>query len=139
MFHNAQNAIRAYANTEAAGAMAASPHRLVEMLFEGAQIAVAAARTHVQLGRVQQKCESIAKAIAIIDDGLRASLDMNSGGELAERLASLYDYMVLRLTQANTGAETEPLDEVGLLLTELAGAWRSITKGEQRVASVTGA
>lgn len=139
MFHNAQNAIRAYANTEASGAMAASPHRLVEMLFEGAQIAVAAARTHMQFGRVQQKCESIAKAIAIIDDGLRASLDMNSGGELAERLASLYDYMVLRLTQANTDTEKESLDEVGHLLSELAGAWRSITKGAERVVTVAGA
>ncbi len=131
MFSPANKALRAYADAGAAGAMGQSPHGLVAMLFEGAMIAVSAARTHLQFGRVQQKCESIAKAIAIIDDGLKASLDRSSGGELALRLSDLYDYMALRLAEANAGNRAEPLDEVGRLLSELAQAWRAIATTPQ--------
>lgn len=128
MFYSSNTAIRAYADATAAGAMAQSPQGLVCMLFEGAQIAVAAARTHLQFGRIPQKCEAIAKAIAIVDDGLKAGLDLSAGGDIAPQLASLYDYIVLRLVQANASNRTEPLDEAGRLLAELAQAWREIGK-----------
>lgn len=139
MFHNANKAVRAYTDAGAVGAMAASPHQLVEMLFEGAIIAVAGARAHLQFGRVPEKAEAINKAIAIIDDGLKASLDIKGGGEIAERLADLYDYMVQRLAEANARNRAEPLDEVGRLLTELADAWKAIGRGAEKHAAKAGA
>lgn len=139
MFHNTNKALRAYTDAGAVGAMAASPHKLVEMLFEAAIIAIAGARAHLQFRRVPEKAEAINKAIAIIDDGLKASLDVKGGGEIAEHLADLYDYMVQRLTEANAKNRPEPLDEVGRLLTELADAWKTIGRGAEKHTEKAGA
>ena len=72
------------------------------------------------------KGRSITKAIAIIGEGLHASLDMKAGGDLAQNLAALYSYMVRKLVEANLKNDTDALDEVKRLLTELQGAWDSI-------------
>ena len=66
------------------------------------------------------------KAIAIIGEGLNASLDKKVGGELAQNLSSLYDYMVMRLLAANLNNDMAALDEVARLLNDLKGAWDSI-------------
>lgn len=112
-------------------AMSASPHGLVLMLFDAATIAVSAARMHMQLGQKAQKAQSIATAVAIITDGLMASLDRNAGGEIAERLFSLYEYMVTRLTEANLRNQAALLEEVGRLLAELNDAWKAIGNAAQ--------
>jgi len=126
MSFSSKNALRAYTDTNASNAMAQDPHGLVAMLFEGAMLAVAAARTNTQLGLVQEKCEAISKAIAIVEDGLYASLDEETGGEIAQQLGQLYEYIVARLVEANAGNRTQPLEEVGSLLSQLASAWASI-------------
>ena len=107
----------------------ASPHQLVLMLFEGAQAAVASAKAHMRLGEIAAKGEAIGKAVSIIDNGLRASLDVRHGGDLALSLQALYQYMVTRLTLANLRNDAAALDEVGRLLAELADAWRQIGDG----------
>lgn len=129
MSFSSHNALRTYRDTNASSAMAQDPHGLVAMLFEGAILAVAAARTNTQLGLVQKKCEAISKAIAIIEDGLYASLDDDAGGDISHQLGQLYEYMVSRLIEANTGNRTEPLEEVGALLSQLASAWDGIKPG----------
>lgn len=127
MFSTHMTAAQAYSNVSvASGAMSASPHGLVLMLFEGALISVSSARMYMQLGRTVDRAQSIARAIAIIQDGLMASLDRNAGGEIAERLFSLYEYMVERLSDANARDRVEPIEEVGRLLAELNDAWKSI-------------
>ncbi len=136
MSFSSNNALRAYADTNASTAMAQDPHGLVAMLFEGAMLAVAAARTNTQLGLVQKKCEAISKAISIIEDGLYASLDENAGGEIAHQLGQLYEYMVARLVKANANNLTEPLEEVGDLLSQLASAWAEIKPTAQVETSV---
>lgn len=136
MSFSSHNALRAYADTNASAAMAQDPHGLVAMLFEGAMLAVAAARTNTQLGMVQEKCAAISKAIAIIEDGLYASLDENAGGEISQHLSKLYEYMVARLIQANAKNQTEPLEEVGNLLSQLAAAWAEIKPTAQAEAPV---
>jgi len=133
MFATSQRALRAYANVHAeTGVEAASPHGLVLMLFDGAQVAVADARRHLRTNQIAARGRAVSKAIAIIDEGLRASLDMNSGGELAQRLSSLYRYLCERLMQANAQGRGEALDEVERLLGELRGAWAAI--GDQAAA-----
>ncbi len=104
----------------------ADPHQLVVMLFNGARAAVAAAKGHLQRKEIAPKCEAISKAIAIIDGGLKASLDLNVGGQMAQNLSDLYAYMVQRLFEANLRNEGKGLDEVALLLEQLGGAWESI-------------
>ncbi len=127
MFTNRHNAAGNYSNVGiTTGVMSASPHGLIVMLFEGAMVAVAAARMHMQMRQVPEKAKAITKAVSIIQDGLMASLDRNSGGELAEQLFALYEYMVVRLTEANIHNRAEALEETGRLLVELSDAWKSI-------------
>lgn len=108
------------------GVDAADPHKLVLMLFDGAMLAVSGASLHMQRNEIAKKGEAVSKAINIIANGLKASLDTQAGGELAERLAALYDYMCARLLHANMNNQPAVLDEVSHLLAELKGAWEQI-------------
>lgn len=108
-------------------AESAEPHQLVLMLFNGARAAVAAASGQMQRREISAKCASISSAIAIIDGGLRASLDLNVGGELAKNLHDLYVYMGQRLLIANLRNNAAALAEVALLLEQLGSAWEMIT------------
>jgi flagellar secretion chaperone FliS len=129
MFSLPSNPAQAYSSTGvSSGAMSASPHGLVLMLYEGAMLAVSAARMHMQLGQKAEKSRAISKAIAIISDGLMASLDTRAGGEIAERLLVLYQYMIEKLSEANVRNLPDRLEEVGRLLAELNDAWKSIAK-----------
>lgn len=107
---------------------AAEPHRLIQMLFEGALLAVAQARQAIDQGNVAEKGRAISKAIQIIEEGLKTSLD-DRGGELSAQLRSLYDYMSRRLLFASLRSNTEALDEVSSLLGEIKGAWMAIAPG----------
>ncbi len=106
----------------------ATPHQLVVMLFRGARASVASARLHMERGEIAPKCEAIARAIAIIDGGLKASLDLNVGGELAKNLHDLYAYMSLRLVHANLKNDRAALDDVDGLLQQIGSAWESLEK-----------
>jgi flagellar protein FliS len=127
MFASSHRALKAYSEVGVeTGVAAANPHKLILMLFEGAMLAVASAKMHMQRKEIAQRGVAISKAIMIIDSGLKASLDMNSGGQMAERLSALYDYMLGRLLYVTTHNRAEPLDEVSHLLAELNSAWAAI-------------
>lgn len=122
-----RNALNAYAQVSVDGSVAtASPHKLITMLFDGALLSIATAKGHMQRNEIAAKGTSISKAIAIIDEGLKLSLDMNAGGDLAQKLDALYEYMCLRLLIANLHNHIEPLDEVSSLLNQLKSAWVEI-------------
>ena len=124
---NSRAAINAYANVGlGTDIMSADPHKLTSMLFEGALLAIARARHALARNEPATKGQFISKAIAIIGEGLHASLDKDVGGELARNLSVLYDYMVKRLVHANIKNDDAALDEVARLLTELKEAWDSI-------------
>lgn len=108
------------------GIVAASPHQLIVLLYEGAELAVRMAIRHIADGDLPQKAAAITKAGNIIHDGLRAALDMRQGGDLALQLDALYDYMNKRLMLAHVGNQTAPLEEVLGLLRELRQAWLQI-------------
>ncbi|WP_227368277.1 flagellar export chaperone FliS [Halomonas sp. M20] len=108
------------------GVMSASPHQLIVMLFDGAQASMRAARLHMQQGNVTEKGKSLSKAIDIVNNGLGAGLDHERGGEVAERLGSLYDYIVSLLLKANLKNDEQSLDEASQLLENIASAWREI-------------
>jgi flagellar protein FliS len=127
MFSSSHRALKAYAEIGVeTGVAAANPHKLILMLFEGAMLAVASAKMHMQRKEIARRGESISKAIMIIESGLKASLDLKAGGQLAERLHALYDYMLRRLLYANINESPEALDEVSHLLAELNSAWAAI-------------
>jgi flagellar protein FliS len=113
----------------------ADPHQLILMLYDGALLALAEAAVAIEQKDVPKRAQSISRAIAIIHDGLHASLDMESGGELATRLAALYDYMVERLTQANATNNAAAVQEVSGLLRTLREAWAEMPR-QQATAAV---
>jgi flagellar protein FliS len=108
------------------GVPAASPHRLVSMLFEGLADSIAQGRSAMQRGEIEAKCKAITRAVRIVDEGLKASLDVAAGGKLAEDLLALYGYLALRLTQANFGNDVEALDECVRLIEPVRSAWAAI-------------
>ena len=124
---NTTSAIKAYAKIGVeSGVNAADPHKLIAMLYQGALLAIANAKNGMMRKDISGKGAAISKAILIIDEGLKASLDKKVGGELAHNLAALYDYMNMRLLAANLNNDTAALDEVARLLSDLKDAWDNI-------------
>src|SRR3974377_1434726 len=97
--------------------LSAGPLELVQMLYQGAIGAVQDARHHLAEGKILERSRAISKACAILTE-LTAALNHEASGELAGRLAALYDYMQRQLLEANFRQADEPLGEVlGLLVT----------------------
>ena len=111
-------------------AMSASPHQLITMLFDGAKTAITMARHHMANGEIVAKGNAISKAINIIDNGLKASIDAEAGGAaeiaLATNVSALYDYINQRLMYANLRNDPALLDEADRLLDNISSAWREI-------------
>lgn len=107
------------------GIAAARPVELVIMLYEGAVETLTRAAAQMRSRDTAAKNESITRAIRIIDEGLKATLDVR-GGTLVATLDELYAYMIRRLLTANLKNDPAMLDEVRTLLLELKGAWDQI-------------
>jgi flagellar protein FliS len=110
----------------------ADPRELILMLYDGALLAVRDGRRQIGGRDFAAKGRSLSKAIQIIEQGLRASLDRSAGGAIATQLDSLYEYMAQRVLVASVRNETAALDEVERLLVELRSAWAAI--GEDKTA-----
>jgi flagellar secretion chaperone FliS len=122
-----RHALSAYVQTGIESAIPeANPHRLVMMLFDGAIASIADARLNMIRGQIAARGKAISKAISIVDQGLKSSLDTAKGGEIAERLDALYEYICARLLDANVKGRPEALDEPAKLLSELQSAWAEI-------------
>lgn len=104
----------------------ATPHRLVAMLFDGFVQAIVQAKGALRAGHIEIKGRAVSRAARIVDEGLKASLDLPGGGPLAADLADLYAYVTLRLTQANLHNDEAALDECLRLMQPLREAWSSI-------------
>lgn len=124
-------AARAYADIgRHASVEAASPHRLIQMLFDGALDRIASARGHMQRAEVSAKGHEIGRAIRIVE-GLRMSLDRSVQHPLTANLDQLYDYICRRLLQANLDNDEAPLAESSGLLRELKSAWDAIPEASR--------
>lgn len=120
------NYLAAYSSVATHGGIAADdPHRLILMLMDGALERIAMARGSLQRGDVAQKAVLVQRIVGIVIE-LRASLDLERGGSLAQSLDELYGYMERQLVRANSENKTEYLDEVGSLLGEIRSAWVAV-------------
>ncbi|RZJ07244.1 MAG: flagellar export chaperone FliS [Rubrivivax sp.] len=104
---------------------AASPHRLVAMLFDGVFDAMTQATQAIQAGNIELKGRALSRAVRILDEGLRAGLDL-SAGQLATDLRDLYGYVCTRLTQANLHGDLKAIEECQRLLVPVREAWAAI-------------
>lgn len=103
----------------------ANPHRLIQMLMEGALNKIEFAKGYMQNKDIEKKGVQISLAISIID-GLKASLDTEKGGEVAQNLNDLYMYMMDKLVEANLNDDTQILDEVHQLMQTIKEGWDGI-------------
>ena len=125
-YSGAQAALKQYKQVNAHSLVeSASPHRLIQMLMDGALEKMGLARSFMVDGKLAAKAEHITWAISIVD-GLRVSLDKEKGGEIARNLDDLYDYMVRRLVEANLHNDPGIIDEVRDLLLQIKEAWDAI-------------
>jgi len=106
----------------------ADPHRLIQLLYNGALERINMAKARMQAKDFEGKGKLISKAIEIIG-GLRSFLDFEKGGELSARLEGLYDYMERTLLEANAKNDVARLDEVANLLHSIKQGWDGI-RGE---------
>lgn len=104
----------------------ADPHRLIILLFDGAETAMHQALACLEANDINGRSNALMKAIDIILSGLSTSLNVEEGGELAQNLKALYDYMVSRLIYANVHQDAAAIREVQKLLGEISGAWREM-------------
>lgn len=100
----------------------ADPHKLVQLLLEGAGTRMRLAMACLERGDQAGKGKAVARTCDIIGH-LAGTLDMEKGGEIAQNLAALYDYIQLRITQGNLdndrGAFLEALELIG----QIESAW----------------
>jgi flagellar protein FliS len=105
--------------------LSADPMELVRLLYQGCIDAVSEARQQLADGDIVERSRAISKAYDILLE-LATSLDRRRGGEIGERLLSLYEYMRRRLIEANSRQEDSPLAEVLGILETLGEAWTGV-------------
>ena len=122
-----KSAVNAYETVQVdAAVLGASPHELIGKLLNRAMEAIADLKVQMQEGDIPGKSQNIKIAVSIISDGLRNSLNMEAGGEIAANLDSLYEYMLRQLMSAHVDNNTDVLDEVVSLLGEIKSGWDGI-------------
>ena len=112
----------------------ADPHTLVGLLFDALLQSIAEARGAMSRGDTVAKGASLGKAVRILEEGLKAGLNLREGGDIAANLRQLYSYSTLRLTQANLRNDDAALQECATLLKTLQQAWSEIAPQVRRAA-----
>lgn len=135
MSYGMSSGIHQYQKVGAYGAAYADPHRLVQMLLDGALDRLAQARGAMERNAIAEKAELISKAGRIIE-GLQGSLDTDKGGDIAANLNDLYDYMQRRLLHANVRNDVAALDEISGLLREIRAAWEAIPMEYRQIPAI---
>ena len=114
--------------------LGASPHQLVSLLFDALQLSLATAKEAILNGDITVKGRAIGKAVRILEEGLKAGLDVNRGGEIAANLRTIYDICIFRLTEANFHNDAAIVDEVIRLINPVSDGWHQI-KGDVAIQS----
>lgn len=121
--YSQNSSLAAYRSVAAhSGVAAADPHKLIVLLMDGALERIGLARGAMEHGQIELRNRMIHRAVAILQE-LRASLNLEAGGQLATNMADLYDYSNRLLLRANLETRPELLDEVGGLLRQIRSAW----------------
>lgn len=121
-----------YANTYVETAVSeATPHKLVEMLYEGAIKNMNLAQVFIEQKNYEKKSLHINKALAILN-ALRAGVDLDNGGEVAQNLYDLYDYCYRTLFTASAQNNPTVLKEVQGHISVLKEAWTEMPNNFKR-------
>ncbi|MDX1669837.1 MAG: flagellar export chaperone FliS, partial [Limnobacter sp.] len=103
--------------------MSASPHALITMLLDEAIKRMRLASLHMEDRRFAEKGACIGKSIQIIQEGLLAALDKEKGGQIAEQLEALYEYVTKNLVLASAKNDTALLEVCIDIMSEVRAGW----------------
>ncbi len=134
MTQAALDAVNQYQAADHSAIAYADPHELILRLMNGAIERISQARGAISRGDTAAKAELISKAVMIVG-GLEGCVNHQAGGELADNLSSLYQYMSIRLAEANIHDDIAKLNEVGDLLLQIKSAWEQIPESVQPASS----
>ena len=119
-------AIQSYGDVKVGtGVATANNVQLIQMLFDGLLESLATARGHIQHNNINEKSKAIARASRIVI-GLQGALDFEKGGDLANNLNELYNYVTRRLFHVNAHNDVAVLDEIHGLMREIRDAWEVV-------------
>lgn len=114
-----------------AAVMTASPERLVVMLYDGAIRFLHQAAAAIRVNDPVRAHDRLRRAEAIIDE-LNFTLDLEQGGEVAQRLRSIYLFCRRRLIECNLKRDADGVAQVAKLLGELRESWEKVADGALR-------
>lgn len=117
------NALKQYQSVDLRATVeTASPHKLISMLLDGALAALAKAKGSCEREDIEERTSQLNKASEIVV-GLKGSLDLEQGGELASNLDALYDYMIRSILESNRNNDAEKIQEVMDLMIDIKQGW----------------
>jgi flagellar protein FliS len=117
------NALKQYQSVDLRATVeTASPHKLISMLLDGALGALAKAKGSIERKDIEERTRHLNKATEIVV-GLKGSLDLEQGGEVAVNLDGLYDYMLRSVVEANRNNDAEKVQEIMNLMLEVKQGW----------------
>ena len=120
------NTFAAYAEVGISSSVeGASPEQLIQLLFNRLIEHLEHSCGFIEQENLTAKIQSLSKAINIID-GLRLSLDHEAAPDLSGHLDSLYDYMTRRLLEANLKSDVGIIQEILILVKDIASAWDTL-------------
>ncbi len=120
------NALKQYQNVNLRAAVeSASPHQLILMLFNGALEALVKAKASMERKDIETRTQQLNKANDIVL-ALQDYLDHEQGGEVAENLNALYDYIARGIATANRENNPEKIQELMNLILEVKQGWEQM-------------
>ncbi|TYL47150.1 flagellar export chaperone FliS [Marinomonas sp. IMCC 4694] len=111
----------------------ADPHRVIQLLMQGALEKLALGKGCIERSDLAGKADALTRAVEIIN-ALRDALDRDVNPELVDNLESLYDYMVVRITEASVQKDTSIIEQVMGLILQIKGAWDQISSADKQMA-----
>lgn len=117
------NALKQYQSVDLRATVeTASPHKLISMLLDGVLGSLAKAKGAIERESIEERTQHLNKASEIVV-GLKGSLDLEQGGEVAANLDGLYDYMLRSIMTANRQNDAEKVQEIMDLMLEIKQGW----------------
>ncbi len=108
----------------------ANPLQLVVILYDGAINTLQQAQEHIRQKDIAGRARCLSRSLAIISE-LQACLNFKEGGQIANSLDRLYNYMKEQIFKANIEQRGEPLSDVIPLLENLRSAWGELVARHQ--------
>lgn len=108
--------------------LAASPLKLIQLLYAAALDSTAAARRYLRRGDIVARVRAVNKTLRIVLE-LSRCLNHEAGGDLSRSLGDIYAYVIRRLIEANATQKEAPLADAERLLATLAEAWQACSPG----------